>query len=271
MLLPIWAVCLLPGLEFFAGLEYAFRLELGEFGLCSHACLPVRKGKGKSDEKVGRLRIARHGLLPVWSKHSEKAMGWFACCPIWLSAGMDSALASDCRFGAIRRLRFGSPEAEVQVEYQGKLERCKICHKIGHRAAHCHTKSILQFTACFLLGSVSELENSAQPHSMPDSAPPVTVSNQFESLALNEVGGTELLHEVDDISGVSLKSVVQDVTLDTMAPNSLDGKIVEDISQEVMQPPPGDAGIPLTNRANWDAPNYKYQHKVDLRTTQLSA
>ncbi|GMH26474.1 hypothetical protein Nepgr_028317 [Nepenthes gracilis] len=61
------------------------------------------KAKEKSDEKVGRLRIARYGLLSVWSNYTGKAMGWFACCPVWLCAGEDSALALDCRFGAIGR------------------------------------------------------------------------------------------------------------------------------------------------------------------------
>ncbi|GMH20022.1 hypothetical protein Nepgr_021863 [Nepenthes gracilis] len=80
-----------------------------------------------------------------------------------------------------------------------------------------------------------------------------------------------MLHEVDDISGVSLKFAVQDDTLDAKAPNLLDGKIAKDISQEVKQPPPGDAGIPMINMASWDAQNCKHQHMDDLRTTQHSA
>ncbi|GMH30470.1 hypothetical protein Nepgr_032313 [Nepenthes gracilis] len=101
-------------------------------------------------------------------------------------------------------------EAEVQVEYQRKLERCRICHKIGHRAAHCRTKSIFQPTDKIHLGLISKLENSAHLHPMPDSA-----------------------------------TLMMDDTLDTMAPDLLDGKVVEDISCQtpVVLQDPEDADV----------------------------
>ncbi|GMH06072.1 hypothetical protein Nepgr_007912 [Nepenthes gracilis] len=94
----------------------------------------------------------------------------------------------------------------------------QICHKIGHCSTPCNSKSLLQPSACELPGSVSELVNSAQPPSLPASAPQVMASNQIGNLALIEAGEAKLLHEVDDIAGSSLISAVQLSPVET--PNS---------------------------------------------------
>ncbi|GMH18515.1 hypothetical protein Nepgr_020356 [Nepenthes gracilis] len=97
-----------------------------------------------------------------------------------------------------------------------------------------NSKSLLQPSACTLPGLGSELENSTQLHSSPIFAPYVLALNQFDSLALNEVGESNLLHEVDDIVGISLKSSVQIGTPVTMASKPLDGKNAEVICSEVI-------------------------------------
>ncbi|GMH21385.1 hypothetical protein Nepgr_023227 [Nepenthes gracilis] len=59
------------------------------------------------------------------------------------------------------------------------------------------------------------------------------VSNQFESLHLDEVGGTDMLSDVGDISRASVNFAVQDDSLETMALDLLDSKVAEDITREV--------------------------------------
>ncbi|GMH29003.1 hypothetical protein Nepgr_030846 [Nepenthes gracilis] len=76
---------------------------------------------------------------------------------------------------------------------------------------------------------------------------------------------------MDDIADISLKSAVQIGTPATMAPNPLDNINAEVLSSEVIQPPPGDAGFPLTKWANCDGPYCKHHHKVDPHIAQPSA
>ncbi|GMH05974.1 hypothetical protein Nepgr_007814 [Nepenthes gracilis] len=104
-----------------------------------------------------------------------------------------------------------------------------------------------------LPGSVSELVNSAQHPSLPASTPQVLYSNQFETLALIEARESELIHDVDDFAGISLKYAVQVGSRISIAPNPLDDKKAVVISLDVIQTP------------------LFFLHKADLHTSQSLA